>query len=69
MDYDDKNIPHEAGLEHSHISYEKGLLCRAGNRRTGPGARARQQEAHRAAISRFHDTNFWNEAVYFGAYA
>ena len=23
-DYDDKNIPHEAGLEHSHISYEKG---------------------------------------------
>lgn len=24
LDYDDKNIPHEAGLEHSHISYEKG---------------------------------------------
>jgi folate-binding protein YgfZ len=24
QDYDDKNIPHEAGLEHSHISYEKG---------------------------------------------
>jgi len=23
-DYDDKVIPHEAGLEHSHISYEKG---------------------------------------------
>ena len=23
-DYDDRNIPHEAGLEHSHISYEKG---------------------------------------------
>jgi aminomethyltransferase len=23
-DFDDKNIPHEAGLEHSHISYEKG---------------------------------------------
>src|SRR6185369_6801571 len=23
-DYDDKNIPHEAGLERSHISYEKG---------------------------------------------
>jgi aminomethyltransferase len=23
-DYDDKNIPHEATLEHSHISYEKG---------------------------------------------
>jgi aminomethyltransferase len=23
-DYDDKQIPHEAGLEHSHISYEKG---------------------------------------------
>jgi folate-binding protein YgfZ len=23
-DYDDKNIPHEAGLEHSHISFEKG---------------------------------------------
>jgi tRNA-modifying protein YgfZ len=23
-DYDDKNIPHEAGLEHSHISYDKG---------------------------------------------
>jgi folate-binding protein YgfZ len=23
-DYDDKNIPHEAGLEHSHINYEKG---------------------------------------------
>ena len=23
-DYDDKNIPHEAGLELSHISYEKG---------------------------------------------
>jgi aminomethyltransferase len=23
-DYDEKNIPHEAGLEHSHISYEKG---------------------------------------------
>jgi folate-binding protein YgfZ len=23
-DYDDKNIPHEAGLEQSHISYEKG---------------------------------------------
>jgi folate-binding protein YgfZ len=23
-DYEDKNIPHEAGLEHSHISYEKG---------------------------------------------
>jgi folate-binding protein YgfZ len=23
-DYGDKNIPHEAGLEHSHISYEKG---------------------------------------------
>src|SRR5579872_2905275 len=23
-DYDDKNIPHEAGLEISHISYEKG---------------------------------------------
>jgi folate-binding protein YgfZ len=23
-DYDDKNIPHEAGLENSHISYEKG---------------------------------------------
>jgi len=22
-DYDDKNIPHEAGLEISHISYEK----------------------------------------------
>lgn len=24
VDYDDKHIPHEAGLEHSHISYEKG---------------------------------------------
>jgi len=24
QDYDDKNIPHEAGLEVSHISYEKG---------------------------------------------
>jgi folate-binding protein YgfZ len=24
LDYGDKNIPHEAGLEHSHISYEKG---------------------------------------------
>ena len=24
VDYGDKNIPHEAGLEHSHISYEKG---------------------------------------------
>ena len=24
QDYDDKNIPHEAGLELSHISYEKG---------------------------------------------
>ncbi|HLJ79481.1 MAG TPA: glycine cleavage T C-terminal barrel domain-containing protein, partial [Acidobacteriaceae bacterium] len=24
MDYDDKQIPHEAGLENSHISYEKG---------------------------------------------
>ncbi len=23
-DYDDKNIPHEAGLEYSHINYEKG---------------------------------------------
>jgi tRNA-modifying protein YgfZ len=23
-DYDDRNIPHEAGLENSHISYEKG---------------------------------------------
>ena len=23
-DFDDRNIPHEAGLEHSHISYEKG---------------------------------------------
>jgi folate-binding protein YgfZ len=23
-DFDDKHIPHEAGLEHSHISYEKG---------------------------------------------
>jgi folate-binding protein YgfZ len=23
-DYDDKQIPHEVGLEHSHISYEKG---------------------------------------------
>ena len=23
-DYDDKNIPHEAGVERSHISYEKG---------------------------------------------
>ena len=23
-DFDDKRIPHEAGLEHSHISYEKG---------------------------------------------
>jgi aminomethyltransferase len=23
-DYDDKQIPHEAGLEHTHISYEKG---------------------------------------------
>ncbi len=23
-DYDDRQIPHEAGLEHSHISYEKG---------------------------------------------
>ena len=23
-DYDDKNIPHEAGLEHSHINYDKG---------------------------------------------
>ena len=23
-DFGDKNIPHEAGLEHSHISYEKG---------------------------------------------
>lgn len=23
-DYDEKDIPHEAGLEHSHISYEKG---------------------------------------------
>jgi len=23
-DFDDKQIPHEAGLEHSHISYEKG---------------------------------------------
>jgi aminomethyltransferase len=23
-DYDDKQIPHEAGLEHSHINYEKG---------------------------------------------
>jgi folate-binding protein YgfZ len=23
-DYDERNIPHEAGLEHSHISYEKG---------------------------------------------
>jgi len=23
-DYDEKHIPHEAGLEHSHISYEKG---------------------------------------------
>jgi folate-binding protein YgfZ len=23
-DYGDKNIPHEAGLEHSHINYEKG---------------------------------------------
>jgi aminomethyltransferase len=24
VDYGDKQIPHEAGLEHSHISYEKG---------------------------------------------
>ena len=24
QDYDDKQIPHEAGLEHSHINYEKG---------------------------------------------
>jgi folate-binding protein YgfZ len=24
MDYDDRQIPHEAGLENSHISYEKG---------------------------------------------
>ena len=24
IDYGDKNIPHEAGLEHSHINYEKG---------------------------------------------
>ncbi|HVA94105.1 MAG TPA: glycine cleavage T C-terminal barrel domain-containing protein [Candidatus Dormibacteraeota bacterium] len=24
LDYSDKNIPHEATLEHSHISYEKG---------------------------------------------
>ena len=24
QDYDERNIPHEAGLEHSHISYEKG---------------------------------------------
>jgi aminomethyltransferase len=24
MDYDDKQIPHEAGVENSHISYEKG---------------------------------------------
>jgi aminomethyltransferase len=23
-DYDDKQIPHETGLEHSHINYEKG---------------------------------------------
>jgi aminomethyltransferase len=23
-DYDEKHIPHEAGIEHSHISYEKG---------------------------------------------
>ncbi len=23
-DYDDKQIPHEAGVEHSHINYEKG---------------------------------------------
>jgi folate-binding protein YgfZ len=24
VDYDDKQIPHEAGVENSHISYEKG---------------------------------------------
>ena len=24
LDFDDKQIPHEAGLEHSHINYEKG---------------------------------------------
>lgn len=24
VDFDDKHIPHEAGLEHSHINYEKG---------------------------------------------
>ena len=52
VDYGDKQIPHEAGLEHSHINYAKGMLHRTGNRRAGPLARSRQPAAHGTAVFR-----------------
>ena len=52
-DYDDKNIPHEAGLEHSHISYEKG--CYTG------------QEIVERVRSRGHANRRLTELEFFGS--
>jgi len=54
-DYDDKQIPHEAGLEHSHINYEKG--CYTG------------QEIVERVRSRGHVNRRLTELRFFGAEA
>jgi len=54
-DYDDKQIPHEAGLEHSHINYEKG--CYTG------------QEIVERVRSRGHVNRRLTEMRFFGAEA
>jgi aminomethyltransferase len=55
FDYDDKQIPHEAGLEHSHINYEKG--CYTG------------QEIVERVRSRGHVNRRLTELLFFAAEA
>jgi folate-binding protein YgfZ len=55
LDYDDRQIPHEAGLEHSHINYEKG--CYTG------------QEIVERVRSRGHVNRRLTELRFFGAEA
>ena len=49
-DFNDGMIPHEAVLENTHISFNKGCYTGTGNRRAGADARARQPEARAAEI-------------------
>ena len=62
-DYDDKQIPHEAGTGTFAHQLRKGMLHGSGNRRAGPLARARQSPARGIALFFRRGARHRNEAA------